>query len=104
MVDDDRYSMDSFSCAMCGKPLLLDEDVRYVVDIRVYAAYDAMDLTAEDLKKDRREEIKRLIEQMKDMDPQELEDQVHKEFRFHLCPACQRQYLRDPLPRPDTRP
>ena len=34
---------------------------------------------------------------MADMDPQALEDAVHKEFRFDLCMACQRRYLRDPL-------
>jgi len=99
MPEKHEFSTASFVCAMCGKALLVDEDVRYIVHIQVYAAYDPMELTAEDLEKDRREEIKRLVEEMGKMDPRELEDQVYKEFRFNICPPCQRAYLQDPLPR-----
>ena len=38
-----------------------------------------------------------IIEQMEGMDPDELEDQVYKSFRFDLCPACHQRYLEDPL-------
>ncbi len=86
-------------CDLCGKTLLIDEDIRYVLKIDVYAAYDPMELTADDLERDHRAEIKRLIEQMNGMDPQELEDSVHKEFNFQLCPACQREYIKNPLSR-----
>jgi hypothetical protein len=34
---------------------------------------------------------------MDDMDPEELEDQVYKTFRFDLCPPCHESYLKDPL-------
>ena len=86
-------------CDVCGKTLLVDEDVRYIVDIRVYAAYDVMELTAEDLRKDHRAEMRRILEALKDRDAQELQDEVYKDFRFHLCPACQKQYIGDPLRR-----
>jgi len=34
---------------------------------------------------------------MEAMDAETLEDQVHKAFRFDLCPACYAEYIRDPL-------
>ncbi len=86
-----------FTCDMCGKPLLADEDVRYVVKVEAYAAYDPMEVTEDQLDEDPLSEMSEIIEQMEEMDPEELEDQVYKSFRFDLCPACHRRYLRDPL-------
>jgi len=94
--------MDGLTCDLCGKALLVDEPVRYEARIQVVAAYDPLELTADDLRCDRRAEIRALIARMADMDPQELEDAVHKEFRFDLCMACQRRYIRDPLGRGDA--
>lgn len=89
--------MDGLTCDVCGKALLVDQPVRYEVRIEVYAAYDPLELTPDDLTRDHRAAIRRLLARMEAMDPQELEDSVHKAFRFDLCPACQRRYLRDPL-------
>jgi len=86
-----------YTCDVCGKPLLLDEQTRYVVKIEVFAAYDPMELTEEDLEQDYLEEIAELVERMKDIDPRKLEEGVYKSFRFDLCPACQKEYLKDPL-------
>ncbi len=86
-----------YTCDMCGKTLLSDEDVRYVVKIEVFAAADPMEITEDDLKKDHHKEIADLLDQMEDMDPQELEDGVYKKLRFDLCAACQRKYLANPL-------
>ncbi len=90
--------MDHATCDLCGKVLLVDENARYEVRIQVYAAYDPMELTHEDLARDSREQLRRLLERLAEMDPQEIEDSVYKEFLFDLCPACQRRYLRHPLP------
>ncbi len=89
--------MAGFVCDRCGRPLLVDEDVRYVVKMEVFAAYDPMELTTEDLKRDRRAEIAELIEKMKRMDPQKLEDSVYKSMVFDVCLTCQRTLLSDPL-------
>ena len=89
--------MAGFCCDLCGKPLLVDSNVRYVVKIEVFAAYDPMELTIEDLKRDRLKEIRELVRRMSEMDPRELEDQVYKSFTFDLCPECQKKYLKDPL-------
>jgi len=91
--------MADFCCDMCGKPLLVDSDVRYVVKIEVFAAYDPMELTADDLGRDYMEEIRELARELSKAEPQELEDQVYKSFLFDLCPECQKKYLKAPLPR-----
>ena len=57
--------MDGITCDMCGKPLLVDEPARYEVRIEVYAAYDPLELTPDDLARDTRAEIHALLERMK---------------------------------------
>jgi hypothetical protein len=39
----------------------------------------------------------KLIEQMKSMTAEDLQDQVHRRFEFKLCPACQKRFLANPL-------
>ena len=94
--------MNGLVCDRCGKTLLLDEDVRYIVQIEVYAAYDPMEITADDLRRDHRAELRTLVRSMERADPGALQDAVHRGFTFDLCPACQREYLRDPLPRKEA--
>ena len=91
---------DVFTCDRCGKALLVGENVRYLVRIEVKAAYDALELTKEDLAGDLQAEIRLLLDRMKGMDPQALEDQVYKSMSFDLCMACQRGFVGDPLARP----
>ena len=89
--------MDGISCDGCGTGLLIDADVRYLVKIEVYAAYDPMEITRQDLVRDQHRDMARLIREMEGMDPQALEDQVYRQFQFDLCPKCQEAYLKDPL-------
>jgi len=86
-----------YTCDMCGKALLLDEDVRYVVKIEVYAAYDPIEISDEDLEEDYTEEMNELCEELEHADEQEMEEKVYKTFRFDLCATCHEQFLRDPL-------
>jgi len=86
-----------YTCDMCGKPLLVEEEVRYVVKIEVYAGYDPMEITEEDLEEDHTEEMRELVKEMEDMTTEEVEEGVYKKFRFDLCPSCKEIYLRDPL-------
>ena len=91
--------MMQLTCDLCGKTLLIDEDVRYIVNIEVFAAYDPMELTEEDLRKDYRKELQELVRRMRQMDPEKAQDSVYRKFEFQLCPPCQRRYLKDPLGR-----
>ncbi len=93
---------DGISCDSCGKSLLVDEDVRYVVKIDVRAAYDPLEITGDDVAADLDAERRRLLAELERLDPAEAMDQVHRAFAFDLCPPCQRRYLRKPLnPPPD---
>ena len=90
--------MDDFTCDICGKVLLADENTRYIVKIEVFAAYDPLELTRQDIEGDHEAEMARLLAQMRNMSTEQLEDQVYRSFRFDLCPSCQAKYLAQPLP------
>ena len=48
----------------------------------------------------RDDELKRLLEQMKHMSAEELQDQVHRRVEFKICPACRAPFLANPLGKP----
>ena len=88
---------DGLVCDRCGKNLLIDEKVRYTVRIEVFAAYDPMELTDDDLEQDHDAEIKRLLEKINGLDEKDLMDSVYRRIVLDLCPPCQKAYLQDPL-------
>jgi hypothetical protein len=88
---------DGITCDRCGKNLLTEEDVRYLVRVEVWAAYDPMEISPDDLAGDRTDEIRDLVQRLDGMTEQEAMDSVYRKFVFDLCPACQRGYLADPL-------
>lgn len=90
--------MDHLSCDRCGGGLLLDAPVRYEVRIEVTSAYDPLELTREDLAK-ARDELKALVEALRDYSAEKAQDEVHREFRFDLCATCQKAFLANPLGR-----
>jgi hypothetical protein len=89
--------MHGLTCDLCGGNLLVDADVRYVVRIDVFAAYDPLEITAGDLSGDLEGEVARLLRDCEGHDAEELQDQVHRRFEFDCCPPCQRRVLRDPI-------
>ena len=91
--------MHGLICDRCSANLLIDSDVRYLVKIEVYAAYDPLELSATDMERNIEGEMAVLLESMKTMDPKELENQVYRRFSFDLCPSCQKGFLADPLGR-----
>ena len=88
-----------FTCDLCGKRLEQAADTRYVIKIEVYAAYDPLEIAAEDLERDPTDEMEELLGDMEDRDAEDLENEVYKTFRFDLCPECHAAYLKDPLGR-----
>lgn len=75
-----------YLCDSCGRSLLEDE-VRYILKIELYASPDVK-ITPEYLKRDHCKEMKRIIEEIKEMDEKELEDEVYVRYRFNLCKRC----------------
>ncbi len=85
-----------YSCDMCGRSLVPDEDDRYVVKIEVYAACDSMDADCEDEEfiNDFEEEDD---EELDNVDSDEIESIEYKTFRYDLCSKCHSRYLQNPL-------
>ncbi len=91
--------MDHLTCDRCGNGLLLDAPVRYEVKIEVTSAYDPLELTAEDLAQ-AEEELKALIEKLRNYSEKQAQDEVHRRLAFDLCATCQKGFLANPLARP----
>ena len=53
-------------------------------------------ITLEELLKDHATEMREIAEQLKDVSPQEMMDQVHRQMTFFLCLPCYRQWIENP--------
>ena len=85
-----------YICDRCGQPIF-EREVRYVAKLEVFAAYDPLEITCEDMQRDYKEEIRKIIEQTKTMSEEELQREVHVALKFDLCRACQKALLKNPL-------
>jgi hypothetical protein len=86
-----------YKCDRCGKRLAPDDPNRFVVKVEVFAAADHLTVTEEDLERDHRAEIDRLVKQLDKMTADEVEDLTYRAFRFDLCRDCHKVYLKNPL-------
>jgi endonuclease-3 related protein len=75
-----------YTCDSCSKSLPRPQD-RYVLEVKLYAAPE-VEITKEDLKKDIQAEMKKLIEETKDMDKKQLEEEVFVLYKLNLCKKC----------------
>jgi len=85
-----------YRCDMCGIRIA-PEELRYVLNMSIFAAYDTMEIELSDLEKDYEEEIRKLTEKMQHMDPKQLQEDVFKQFNFDLCRTCQQKFIENPL-------
>ena len=83
-------------CQRCGKALK-EEDLRYIVEIKVYAAPKEMEINLEDLIRDYKFRINRVVEEIAQKSEKELSDEIYTEWKFDLCPECHKEYIKDPL-------
>lgn len=84
-------------CDRCGQ-LIEEGALRYIAKIQVYAAYDPLNIDFEDMTRDHTDEIKEILKRCEDLTEEELMQDVYVDFRFDLCRACQRSYIKEPLP------
>ena len=85
------------SCDRCGAELKPGEGSFYLVKIEALADPTPPSFSREDLRRDAREEIQRLIAQLHDFSEQELMDQVYRRLTLYLCGPCYRQWIENPL-------
>ncbi|NLX07094.1 MAG: hypothetical protein GXY33_18315 [Phycisphaerae bacterium] len=92
-----------FQCDMCGKRLRDSDPDRYIVRTEVFASADRNILNVAS-GSSLQGELTALLEELRRANPDELEDQTYRNFRFDLCRNCHRQYLTGPLPNAEPEP
>ncbi|HZN69915.1 MAG TPA: hypothetical protein VFB66_31865 [Tepidisphaeraceae bacterium] len=86
-------------CALCGREVDVHES--YVVQIDVFADPSMPAVSSEELAAaDFDEAMAELLEQMRHLTADQLQDDVHRRFEYRLCRRCQRGYLLNPLGKP----
>jgi hypothetical protein len=89
-----------YTCDLCKRELQSQDDLRYVVKIEVYAAFDpAADDGRDEEDCDHLEEIQDLLERLEESSTDEIGDDVYQQLRFDLCPECRKRFVRNPLGR-----
>jgi hypothetical protein len=90
--------MVNITCDICGKQLSSGEDHRYVVKIEVFAAHDPAEITEADLEENHMEAVSQLLHETDGGFPDpDLSAPAYRNFRYDLCPECQKKFVRDPL-------
>ena|SRR5436305_2082280 len=90
---------EAVACAFCGRSVEIHES--FIVRIDVYADPTLPDVTSEELAAiDSSAAMANLLEQMKDMSSDDLQDGVHRQFEYRLCAPCQKAFLANPLGMP----
>lgn len=85
-----------YECDKCGRRMDPNDSQRFIVKMEVYAAAEHIDLDAESAAHAGRE-LEDVLNHLATADPDEVEDQTYRAFRFDLCDACRRQLLQRPL-------
>lgn len=86
-------------CEICGRDVEVHES--YVVRIDVFADPSVPPLSSEELAgMDFDETLNDLLEQMKHLSADDLQDDVHRRFEYRLCRPCHRRFLANPLGKP----
>ena len=88
-----------YSCDLCKRELDPDDDLRYVVKMEVFAAFDPAACGGDDDDRDHLQEILDLLERLEDADNDQIGEDVYQRLRFDLCPQCRKKFVRNPLGR-----
>lgn len=79
----------------------MEQHASYVVRIDVFADPSMPPLSTEELAAtDFDKTLEELVDQMEGMSEEELQDDVHRRFEYHVCRPCQRLILANPLGKP----
>ena len=85
-----------YECDKCGRRLSANDPQRFIVKLEIYAAAGHVELDAESVS-DPQRELGTIMDALALADPDEVEDQTYRSFRFDLCDACRRIVLSRPL-------
>jgi hypothetical protein len=88
-----------YCCDLCHRELDPEEDLRYVVKMEVYAAFDPMVADEESDERNHLQEIQDILEQLEEDDSDQIGADVYRQLRFDLCPECHKKFVKNPLGR-----
>lgn len=79
------------NCVRCGK-VLKPGALSYLVNIRVFSNFDGVLIEPEEGVE---QELRKLLNQVKEADPEELESEVYEEFTLILCKSCRDRFVKE---------
>ncbi len=83
-------------CRHCSRPLQPGRGAFYVVRVEAVADPSPPVFTPEDLAQDCALQINALLDRIRTLSEQDLEDQVHRQLAFLLCVRCYNRWIKDP--------
>ena len=90
---------DRVLCDLCDRPM--PQHASYVVRMDVYADPTIPPLNTEEIEEtDFDDTFNTLLDEMKNITADDLQDGVHRRFEYRLCPLCHRRFLANPLGKP----
>jgi hypothetical protein len=84
-------------CDRCGTTLRPGSGDFYLVKIEAVCDPTPPAFSEEDLRRDPRAEIERLLDQLGGVSSQEAMDQVYRRLTLYLCGRCYRTWIEDPI-------
>lgn len=88
-----------FTCDLCGREMDAENELRFVVKLEVYAAFDPLAQDDVDEDRDHLQEIHEILERTDIADCAEIGEDVYQQLRFDLCPECRKRFVKNPLGR-----
>jgi hypothetical protein len=97
MNEDNGNDEPPLCCHRCGTVLKPGEGSFYLVRIEAMADPTPPTFSDEDLRRDFKAEIRRLIYQMRDLSEREAMDQVYRSLILYLCNPCYLHWIENPV-------
>ena len=96
MAEYDATAELPLCCDRCAAGLTPGDGSFYVVRIEAFADPTPPSFSVDDLLRDAKAEIQRLVDQMGDLSAQEAMDQVYRRLVLYLCGPCYRRWIENP--------
>lgn len=94
--------MIQYTCDCCQRLINAEDEVRYVVRMEIYAAFDAGGEEL-DCDRDHLQEIEDILESLEDLEDADIGADVFQQVRYDLCGDCRKKFLVNPLGRVASR-
>lgn len=85
-----------YACDRCGCRLEPNDPGRFIVRMEIFAAAGPVDLDSKQANPDGAS-VSELVEQLARANPDDVEDQTYRRFRFDVCDSCRKEILAKPL-------